>query len=134
MAGKACEDQSHGHGFVGLTSSPGIVFQHRRSYAAIAALCDFEPNCCHAPGLTWRRWAVGGRVIMSWFEEWRCWLGGWHRWFGGWRRESTALVDITITIGHDQITVDVDGERAFRCELINLTASQIPAARVSCHW
>ena len=62
---------------------------------------------------------------MSWFEEWRRWLGGWHRWFGGWRRESTALVDITITIGDDQITVDVDGERAFRCELIN------PAVEVS---
>jgi hypothetical protein len=50
---------------------------------------------------------------------------GWHRWFGGWRRESTALVDITITIGDDQITIDVDGERAFRCELIN------PAVEVS---
>jgi hypothetical protein len=62
---------------------------------------------------------------MSWFEEWRRWLGGWHRWFGGWRRESTALVDIKITIDDDQITVDVDGERAFRCELIN------PAVEVS---
>jgi hypothetical protein len=62
---------------------------------------------------------------MSWFEEWRRWLGGWHRWFGGWRRESTALVDIMITIGDDQITVDVDGERAFRCELIN------PAVEIS---
>jgi hypothetical protein len=56
--------------------------------------------------------------MSYWFEEWRRWLGGWHHWFGGWRRESTALVDITITIGDDQITVDVDGERAFRCELI----------------
>jgi hypothetical protein len=63
--------------------------------------------------------------MSYWFEEWRRWLGGWHRWFGGWRRESTALVDITITIGDDQITVDVDGERAFRCELIN------PAVEVS---
>jgi hypothetical protein len=63
--------------------------------------------------------------MSYWFEEWRRWLGGWHRWFGGWRRESTALVDITITIGDDQITVDVDGERAFRCELIN------PAVEIS---
>jgi hypothetical protein len=36
-----------------------------------------------------------------------------------------ASVDITITIGDDQITVDVDGERAFRCEFIN------PAVEVS---